>query len=77
LVAIAMRGKLSGFVGVAVCVMVAELTESTLYGWGGPAAITFWLVLLAYPAYRRSHLSSATLASAGDLRRVRIRGVST
>jgi O-antigen ligase len=54
LVTMAITGKLNVFLGSALCVLVVELTESTLFGWGGPAALTFWLVLLAYPAFARS-----------------------
>jgi hypothetical protein len=53
LVMVAVVGRLSIFLAGALSVLVIELTESTLYGWGGPAALTFWLVLLAYPALAR------------------------
>ena len=38
-------------VGAAVTVAVMELTESSIYGFGGPTALTAWLILLAFAAH--------------------------
>ncbi|GAB3800080.1 hypothetical protein GCM10028798_14050 [Humibacter antri] len=40
-------------VSVAVTVAVIELTESSIYGFGGPTALTFWLLVLAFAAQGR------------------------
>ena len=44
-------GGRSPLLGVVVTVLAIELTESTLFGWGGPTALTFWLVLMAHGAH--------------------------
>lgn len=38
---------------VVVTVAAAELTESSIYGWGGPTAISAWLLILAFAANGR------------------------
>lgn len=38
---------------VTVTVAAAELTESSIYGWGGPTALTAWLLILAFAANGR------------------------
>ncbi|MDQ0374231.1 O-antigen ligase family protein [Cellulomonas humilata] len=41
-------GRRSPLLGAVVCVLVAEQSESTLFGWAGPTALTAWLVLIAH-----------------------------
>ena len=38
---------------VAITVAAAEFTESSMYGWGGPTALTEWLIVLAFAASGR------------------------
>ncbi|MET4583955.1 O-antigen ligase [Conyzicola nivalis] len=41
-------GRANPLAGAAVTVVVMELTESSLFGWGAPTALFSWIVLLAY-----------------------------
>ncbi|MDQ0824657.1 O-antigen ligase [Arthrobacter sp. B2I5] len=38
---------------VVVTIAVVELTESSIYGWGGPSALTAWMLILAFAANGR------------------------
>lgn len=38
---------------VAVTIATVELTESSIYGWGGPTALTAWLMILVFAASGR------------------------
>ncbi|MET1155135.1 O-antigen ligase family protein [Arthrobacter sp.] len=38
---------------VVVTIAAVELTESSIYGWGGPTALTAWLMILAFAASGR------------------------
>ena len=50
--------------GAAVAVAVVELTESSIYGWGGPTALMAWLVLLGYSASARFPADAPQTAAA-------------
>jgi O-antigen ligase len=52
---------------IAVAVATAELTESSMYGWGGPTALTEWLLVLAFAASGRFLNRSATTREAPAL----------
>jgi O-antigen ligase len=45
-------GRAGPWLGPVVGILVYEQTESSLFGWGGPTAVAFWLVLVAHAAYR-------------------------
>lgn len=38
---------------VVVTIATVELTESSIYGWGGPSALTAWILILAFAASGR------------------------
>ena len=40
-------------IGVVVTIAIVELTESSLYGWGGPTALVFWILIVAFAAHGR------------------------
>lgn len=40
---------------VVVTIATVELTESSIYGWGGPSALTAWMLILAFAASGRFH----------------------
>lgn len=48
LIGILWWGGWSPLLGVVVTILVNELTESSMLGWMGPTALTFWLVLVAH-----------------------------
>ena len=54
-VLVASRGRKASrpLLVVAVTVAAVELTESSMYGWGGPTALTEWLMVLAFAASGR------------------------
>jgi len=52
-------GRRSPLLGVVVTVLVIEQTESTMFGWAGPTALTFWLVLAAHSAWGLSQAHQA------------------
>lgn len=54
---------------VAVTVAAAELTESAMYGWGGPTALTEWLIVLAFAASGRFLSGGAPTHEAASLPR--------
>ena len=51
--------------GAVVTILAIELTESTLFGWGGPNAMVAWLTLLAFAASGRVASPGATAAGLG------------
>ena len=52
LAAVVFSGRQGTMAGAAAAVIVVELTESSIYGWGGPTALVSWLVLLSFAALR-------------------------
>lgn len=46
--------------GAAVAVLVVELTESSLFGFGGPTALTAWLIMIGYASTGRYLRRSST-----------------
>jgi putative inorganic carbon (HCO3(-)) transporter len=52
LVMLLRSGRAGPWLGVVVGILVIEQTESSLFGWGGPTAVAFWLVLIAHAAHR-------------------------
>lgn len=52
LVMVFVRGRLLRWFGPALTVVAIEQTESTMFGWAGPTAIVFWVVLLAHATSR-------------------------
>lgn len=56
-------GRQKWLVGAVVTVLTIELTESTLFGWGGPNAMLAWLTLLAFAALGRIAAASAMSAN--------------
>lgn len=53
LVAVVVCGRRNTLAGAAATVVGIELTESSIYGWGGPTATLAWLVLIGYAALGR------------------------
>lgn len=47
---------------VVVTISAAEVTESSIYGWGGPTALTAWLMILAFAACGRFLKEEGTAA---------------
>ncbi len=48
IVAVLLAGRSSLILGPVVAIAVMELTESSVFGWGGPTALCAWLIVLAY-----------------------------
>lgn len=65
LIMIFVQGRGGALAGAAVTVLGIEMTESSIYGWGGPTALTSWLVMLSYAAVYRlapaAHSQSETV----------------
>ena len=57
LVAVCLCGRGNSMAGAAATVIIIELTESSIYGWGGPTSTISWLALMSYAALGRSNSS--------------------
>lgn len=57
-------------VGAVVTVAVMELTESSIFGFGGPTALTAWLVVFAFAAWGATMRSAPIERSPSSIARV-------
>jgi O-antigen ligase len=61
------RGSDKTLAGAVVAVAVMELTESSVFGWGGPTALISWLLFLGYAALGRSFTSEINYGAVPEL----------